>query len=107
MSFGSRRMALNVEDMWIDVGFKISPTGRVEDLEVLRSKGGLSWARPLLTSIAGRRHTPAKQGAPGSYRRERYTFTSGLEHGSGTKAKRHSPNARVEYFDLTDVNATD
>lgn len=106
MSFGARRMALNVEDMWMDVGFTISPQGRVEDLQVLRSKGGRSWAAPLLKSIAGRRYTPAVAGSPASQRRERYTFTSAREAGAGTKAKRHSPNARVEYFDLTDMNAT-
>ena len=107
MSFGTRRTALNVEDMWIDVGFTISPTGRVENLDVLRSKGSRSWARPLLKSIAGRRYTPAIAGSPASSRRERYTFTSGFEPGAGTKAKTHSPNARVEYFDLSDMSATD
>ena len=105
-TFNSRRMALNVEDMWIDVGFKISPQGRVENVQVLRSKGSQSWARPLLKSIAGRRYTPANPASPTSYRRERYTFTSALEAGSGTKAKQHSPNARVEYFDLSEMNST-
>lgn len=107
MSFSSRRMALNVEDMWIDVGFTISPQGRVENLQVLRSKGGRSWAAPLLKSISGRRYTPAAPGSATSYRRERYTFTSAREAGAGTKAKQHSPNARVEYFDLSAIHATD
>ncbi len=107
MSFGARRMALNVEAMWMDVGFRISPQGRVQDLEVLRSKGSRSWAKPLLKSIAGRRYTPASPNSPASLRRERYTFTSGLEAGSGSKSKQHSPNARVEYFDLSDMKATD
>lgn len=107
MNFASKRVALNVEDTWMDVAFRISPQGRVEDLKVLRSKGGQGWAGSLLRSIAGRRYTPAKPGSPASYRRERYTFTSGLEPGSGTKAKTHSPNARVEYFDLSDIKATD
>lgn len=106
-TFSSRRVALNVEDMWIDVGFTISPTGRVGNVEVLRSKGSQNWARPLLKSIAGRRYTPAVAGSPASSRRERYTFTSGFEPGAGTKAKTHSPNARVEYFDLTDIKAAD
>ena len=106
MSFGSQRMALNVEDMWVDVGFRISPQGQVENLQVLRSKGSQSWAKPLLKSIAGRRYTPANPTSPTSYRRERYTFTSALEAGSGSKAKQHSPNARVEYFDLSDMNST-
>ena len=106
-SFNTSRLPLNVEDMWIDVGFTISPQGRVEGLQVLRSKGSRAWAWPLLRSIEGRRYTPAVTGSKASVRRERYTFTSGLEPGSGTKAKRHSPNARVEYFDLTDIAATD
>ena len=105
-SFNTSRLALNVEGMWMDVGFTISPQGRVEGLEVLRSKGSRGWAQPLLKSIKGRRYTPA-QAAKAAYRRERYTYTSGLEPGSGTKAKRHSPNARVEYFDLSDISAPD
>jgi len=106
-SFSTSRTALNVEDMWIDVAFTITPQGRVQGLEVQRSKGSQSWAQPLLRSIHGRRYTPAQAGSKAAYRRERYTFTSALEPGSATKAKRHSPNARVEYFDLTDISSTD
>ena len=106
-SFGTRRMALNVEDMWIDVGFRISSSGRVESLEVLRSKGGQSWAKPLLKSIAGRRYTPINPASPAALRRERYTFTSGLEPGVASKSKQHSPNARLEYFDLSDIHSAD
>src|SRR3954468_15196035 len=36
-SFASYRMPLNVEDMWIDVGFRITPEGKVSDLQTLRS----------------------------------------------------------------------
>jgi hypothetical protein len=107
VSFRTSRMALNVEDMWVDVAFTITPQGRVQGLEVVRNKGSQSWAQPLLRSIQGRRYTPAVTGSKAVVRRERYTYTSGLEPGSGTKAKRHSPNARVEYFDLTDIAATD
>jgi hypothetical protein len=107
VSFSTSRTPLNVEDMWMDVAFTITPQGRVEGLKILRSKGSPSWAQPLLRSIQGRRYTPAVAGSKASVRRERYTYTSGLEPGSGTKAKRHSPNARVEYFDLTDISAVD
>ena len=104
-SFASYRMPLNVEDMWIDVGFRITEQGTVGDLQTLRSHGDIGWAKPLLASIAGRRYTPARAGSPDSIRTERYTYTSGLESGTGTHAVWHSPNARVEYFDLSDIAA--
>ena len=103
-SFASYRMPLNVEDMWIDVGFRITAEGRVSDVEVLRSHGERGWAKPLLASIEGRRYTPAKAGT-GIYRTERYTYTSGLEAGAGSRKAQHSPNARVEYLDLSDIKA--
>ena len=98
-------MPLNVKDMWIDVGFRITDQGTVADLQTLRSKGDIGWAKPLLTSIAGRRYTPAKAGSADSVRTERYTYTSGLEAGTGSHPTQHSPNARVEYFDLSDIAA--
>ena len=104
-AFGSYRMPLNVKDMWIDVGFRITEQGTVADLQTLRSRGEIGWAKPLLTSIAGRRYTPAKAGSPDSVRTERYTYTSGLENETGTRSSQHSPNARVEYFDLSDISA--
>jgi hypothetical protein len=98
-------MPLNVEDMWIDVGFNITPQGTVSNLQVLRKHGDPGWAKPLLTSIQGRRYTPAEPSAPGSYRKERYTFTSGLQAGAGTHMAQHSPTPRVEYLDLSDISA--
>ncbi len=79
--------------------------GTVSDLKILRSRGDLSWAKPLLLSIAGRRYTPARAGLPESMRKERYTFTSGLQSGAGTRMAQHSPSPRVEYFDLSDISA--
>ena len=105
VGLGSTHMALNVEDMWLDVAFRITPEGTVSDLKILRSRGDLSWAKPLLLSIAGRRYTPAQAGLPESMRKERYTFTSGLQSGAGTRMAQHSPSPRVEYFDLSDISA--
>ena len=105
MSMASSRMPLNVEDMWIDVGFQITPEGRVSDVQVLRKHGAIGWAKPLLASIAGRRYTAGTPGAASSFRKERYTYTSGLETGAGTKMAQHSPTPRVEYFDLSDISA--
>lgn len=103
--FTTSRMPLNVEDMWIDVGFHITEQGKVSDVQVLRSHGDTGWSKPLLASLAGRRYTPALPTAPGNYRTERYTYTSGLEQGTASHGEQHSPNARVEYFDLSDISA--
>lgn len=101
----SMRMPLSVRDMWIDVGFHINQDGSVSDVQVLRSRGALGWSKPLLASIAGRRYTPAA--ASSAYRTERYTYTSGLEQGTASHGSQHSPMARVEYFDLSDIAAPD
>jgi hypothetical protein len=77
----------------------------VADVRVLRSRGDIGWAKPLLASIAGRRYTPPAPGSSLAQRTERYTYTSGLEPGAATHANQHSPNARVEYMDLTDIAA--
>lgn len=102
---GTLRMGLNVEDMWVDVGFHITPQGKVADVQLLRSHGETGWARPLLSSIGGRRYTPPPPGSQLAYRTERYTYTSGMEQGTASHGKQHSPNARVEYFDLSDIAA--
>ena len=106
-SFATSRMPLNVEDMWLDVGFRITPDGKVAELQTLRSHGNIGWAKPLLASIEGRRYTPPRPTAPGTYRTERYTYTSGLEAGTASHGQQHSPNARVEYLDLSDIAAPD
>ena len=102
----STRMGINVRDMWLDVGFNISPDGRVSDVQVLRSKGHQGWSKPLLASIAGRRYTPPGDGAA-IYRTERYTYTAGLEQGTASHQNQHQPTARVEYFDLSDIAASE
>jgi tetratricopeptide (TPR) repeat protein len=102
-AFATNRMPLNVEDMWIDVGFHITADGKVSDLKIERSKGDIGWSKSLVRSIAGRRYTPADPASPFAYRRERYTYTSGLEEGAGTHSALHSPQPRVEYMDLSDL----
>jgi hypothetical protein len=92
------RTTVNYEKKWIDVGFWISPDGRVADVELLRKGGEAGWADPLLRSIAGRRYSAASEP---SYKVERYTMTAELETVTGSRIARHSPRARVEYLDLT------
>jgi hypothetical protein len=94
------RMVGNFDDKWIDVGFRISPDGRVEDLEVVRRSADPHWADPLLVSIRGRRYAA---GDAATYRLERYTYTSGFQHNdTGTHISGRSSRARVEYFDLSE-----
>jgi hypothetical protein len=97
----TRRLPGNLDDEWIDVAFRIGPDGRVADLKVTNKHGDDGWAQPLLASIAARRYTPGKAGDPRSLRRERYTYTSGYEQATGTHLLEHSPQARIEYFDLS------
>ncbi len=97
----TNRMSRNFEDMWIDVGFRITPDGAVSDLKLLRSRGDVYWAEPLLGSIRGRRYTPGVANSPASYRVERYTYTAGYEGKSDSRLAGRSPAARVEYLDLS------
>ncbi|HVQ07587.1 MAG TPA: hypothetical protein VMS43_04055 [Allosphingosinicella sp.] len=94
------RMTGNFDDKWIDVSFRISPEGRVEELEVARQSADPAWADPLLVSIRGRRYSA---GDTATYRLERYTYTSGFQHNTtGTHIAARSARARVEYFDLSE-----
>jgi hypothetical protein len=83
-----------------DVGFWVEPSGRVSDIEMLRKGGDSSWAAPLLRSIQGRIYAPLADPA-GSYRVERYTYTSLWQSVTGTRLRQRSPAARIEYLDLT------
>ena len=99
----TRLMAMeNFDDRWVDVGFWVTPDGRVSEAEILRSSGGTGWARPLLKSIAGRIYAPAVGSMDGTYRVERYTFTSLWTDQTGSRLRARSPNARIEFLDLTD-----
>jgi hypothetical protein len=99
----TKRMAGNFDDMWADVSFRITPDGRVSDVKITRSKGDLFWTKPLLASLSMRRYTAGKLNDPASMRSERYTYTSGYEGQTGTRAQQRSPKARVEYMDLSDI----
>lgn len=96
------RLTQNYEGKWIDVGFWITPEGRVDGLEILRRGGNVAWAGPLLESIQGRVYST---GDEATYRLERYTMTARLEPVTGSHLLRPSPRARVEYIDLTTADA--
>lgn len=98
----TRLMAMqNFEDRWVDVGFWVTSDGRVNEAEILRSSGNTSWAKPLMESISGRIYAPAAGDMDGTYRVERYTFTSLWGDMTGSRIRARSPAARIEYLDLT------
>lgn len=95
------RIAPSFDDMWVDIGFRITPEGTVAEPKILRSRGDTFWTKGLMTSVEGRRYTPGRTGDPNSYRVERYTYTSPYESQTGSHMVDRSPNGRVEYFDLS------
>jgi hypothetical protein len=90
----------NFDDRWIDVGFRVTPEGKVADLQVLRSHGPTDWSPQLLKAIAGRLYSRSAN-PEGSPRVERYTFTSRWMAVTGSRMRQRSPNPRIEYLDLT------
>lgn len=89
------------DQTWADVGFWVKPDGKVSEVEVLRSSGGHGWLKPVLSSINRRIYSPVAD-PTGSYRVERYTWTSLIEPvSSGTRLQQRKPQGRIEYVDLT------
>jgi hypothetical protein len=93
-----QRVTEDYRNRWIDVGFWVLPDGHVSGLEIVRRGASADWAEPLLDSIGRRVYSAAPEA---SYRLERYTMTGRLEGETGSRLRRHSPNARAEYLDLT------
>jgi tetratricopeptide (TPR) repeat protein len=89
------------DDNWVDIGFWVTPDGKVNDAEVLRSRGDTFWAQPLLRSVQGRIYSPNSD-PDGTYRVERYTWTSLWEYDhTGTHMRMRSSEGRIEFLDLT------
>lgn len=89
------------DNTWADIGFWVKPDGRVSEAEVLRSSGPQGWLKPVLSSI-GRRIYSKTADPAGSYRVERYTWTSLIRpERSGSRLQQRSPQGRIEYVDLT------
>jgi tetratricopeptide (TPR) repeat protein len=91
----------NFDNTWVDIGFWVTPDGKVSDPEILRSRGDTGWAQPLLRSVAGRIYSPISD-PDGTYRVERYTWTSLWEYDhTGTHMRMRSADGRIEFLDLT------
>lgn len=93
------RISENFEGKWIDVGFWILPDGHVSGLETVRRGAPDDWAAPVLEAIRHRVYSTANES---SYRLERYTYTAEYSlHETGSRMRTRTPNARIEYLDLT------
>ncbi|HEX5183023.1 MAG TPA: hypothetical protein VFW19_07705 [Allosphingosinicella sp.] len=90
----------NFDDRWVDIGFWITPEGKVRDAEILRNSGATGWTKQLLASISGRIYSPTDNPG-GSYHVERYSYTARYMMVTGSHMRQRSPNARIEYVDLT------
>lgn len=90
----------NFEKQWIDVGYWVEADGRVREVELLRSSGNADWAKPVLGSVKQRIYAPLADPG-GSYRVERFSYTSLWEQRLGTRLRQRSANARVESLDLS------
>ncbi len=94
----------NFEKQWIDVGFWITPDGKIQEAEILRKSGKENdWSEAVLNSINGRIYAPLKRepGDPGVYAVERYTFTSLMEERTGSRVSQRGATGRIERIDLT------
>jgi hypothetical protein len=87
---------------WADVGFWVTPEGRVEEVEALRTRGTTYWLQPVLRSVAARIYAPAgTDTAEPTYRIERFTYTSLAETRTGSRIAARGAEGRIEAIDLT------
>lgn len=100
------RWSSNRYGQWVDIGFWIGQDGKVSDVEVLRQKGSVDWAKPVMKSIARRVYAPLRQdgdSTPGFYMVERYTLTARVAEGeeTGTRLRVREARPRIEMLELT------
>lgn len=96
----------NRNGQWVDIGFWIGQDGKVSDVEVLRQKGSVDWAKPVMKSISRRVYAPLRQdgdSTPGFYMVERYTLTARVAEGvvTGTHLRVRESTPRIEMLELT------
>ena len=96
----------NYDGEWVDIGFWVTPDGRVSDAGVLRSGKPVEepyWVKPILTGISARRYAPLKMdpSQPGVMRVERYTLTARLTTNTGSRLLVREPRPQIEMLDLS------
>lgn len=87
---------------WADIGFWITPNGRVADAEVLRGPDNQAWAKEALRVIGSRRYAPfeAANESRGRYQIERVTLTFGHQTPSGSLIRRRGGMPVLRYEEL-------
>lgn len=90
---------------WADVAFRITPDGRVADVEIVRRSPRLPdhWLAPALVSLRGRRYAPLrltgdKAGIP---RLERYSVVSDVIPIKGTHIPVRASTRRIDIIDIS------
>jgi hypothetical protein len=96
----------NYDGEWVDIGFWVTPDGRVSDAGVLRSGKSMDepyWVKPILTGISARRYAPLKMdpSQPGVMRVERYTLTARLTTNTGSRLLVREVRPQIEMLDLS------
>lgn len=89
---------------WADVGFWITPEGRVEDAAVLRSRAARTWQEQVLRAVRQRRYGPREgDAAERLLRIERYTLVHywNPEPAGGSHIRTRSSLATLETLDMT------
>ena len=103
IGFGAARGDEEVE--WVDMSFRISRVGTVEEVRQARASDGLpaSWVEAITKSLRARRYAPVQlaPGEPGPRRIERYAFVSDLAKGTGSGMRVRSAARRIDVMDLT------
>lgn len=89
---------------WVDVGFWVRPSGKVEDAEVLRGSKARDWAKAVMNSIEARRYAAmdAPAGDPGHYRIERFTLTAEMITPINSRIERRAGPLKLRWLDITD-----
>jgi hypothetical protein len=96
----------NYDGEWVDIGFWVTPDGRVTDADVLRGGKGAevpAWAKPIVASIGRRRYAPLAMDAsqPGVLRVERYTLVARITTQTGSRLLVREPSPQIEMLDLS------
>lgn len=103
----TNRLAINNYDgQWVDIGFWVTPEGKVSDINILREGPKLDrdWVKPITESIGRRRYAPLAmpKDEPGLLRVERYSLTAFIIEGpTGTRIATRESIPRVQMIDLT------
>ena len=101
----SRIQMDNVDDQWVDVGFRIGTDGKVSDVDVLRQSPSLSgnWVNWVTSALKNRRYTAftPTSGRDRVHRVERYTLTANWNLGTGSNIRVRGTEKRIEMLDLT------